>query len=229
MTNYKKIYVSSIDNKIIDETYKNLLENKWHFVILDVNGVLNVLTKEKSLFNINNEQQFINDFKQDIYYKTIIINKNISINENDLNIYNAYIQKYKDIMGKNIYGDKYVFGSVAVKTDKGFITTIRGKENLNDYTLVNSVDHTNHTLNVENKKATLNAPLLDYLFKNEKVKVIVHINHEYDNNLPYYDYAFPGTVRDSIRNNKTSFNIKYHGVIYLFDKNGNLIYGRNEK
>ena len=26
---------------------------------------------------------------------------------------------------------------------------------------------------------------LDYLFKNEKVKVIVHINHEYDNNLPY--------------------------------------------
>lgn len=229
MTNYKKIYVSSIDNKIIDETYKNLLENKWHLVILDVNGVLNVLTKEKSLFNINNEQQFINDFKQDIYYKTIIINKNISINENDLNIYNAYIQKYKDIMGKNIYGDKYVFGSVAVKTDKGFITTIRGKENLNDYTLVNSVDHTNHTLNVENKKATLNAPLLDYLFKNEKVKVIVHINHEYDNNLPYYDYAFPGTVRDSIRNNKTSFNIKYHGVIYLFDKNGNLIYGRNEK
>ena len=229
MTNYKKIYVSSIDNKIIDETYKNLLENKWHFVILDVNGVLNVLTKEKSLFNINNEQQFINDFKQDIYYKTIIINKNISINENDLNIYNAYIQKYKDIMGKNIYGDKYVFGSVAVKTDKGFITTIRGKENLNDYTLVNSVDQTNQTINKKKKKATLNAPLLDYLFKNEKVKVIVHINHEYDNNLPYYDYAFPGTVRDSIRNNKTSFNIKYHGVIYLFDKNGNLIYGRNEK
>ena len=68
MTNYKKIYVSSIDNKIIDETYKNLLENKWHFVILDVNGALNVLTKEKSLFNINKEQQFINDFKEDIYY-----------------------------------------------------------------------------------------------------------------------------------------------------------------
>ena len=91
MTNYKKIYVSSIDNKIIDETYKNLLENKWHFVILDVNGVLNVLTKEKSLFNINNEQQFINSCEQDIYYKTIIENKNISINKNDLNIYIVYI------------------------------------------------------------------------------------------------------------------------------------------
>lgn len=223
MINYKKIYVSSVDNKIIDETYKNLLENKWHFVILDVNGELNVLTKEKSFFNIKNEHKFIIFFEQDIYYKTIINNKNIIVNENDLNIYNEYIQKYKDIMEKNIYGDKYIFGSVAVKTDKGFITTIRGKENLNDYTIVSNVNHIKHTLNVANKKATLNAPLLDYLFKNEKVKVIVHINHEYDDKLPYYDYAFPGTVRDTIRDNKTSFNIKYHGVIYLFDKDGELI------
>lgn len=223
MISYKKIYVSSIDNKIIDEVYKRLLQNKWNFVILDVNDVLHVLTKEKSLFNINNEQQFINSCEQDIYYKTIIENKNISINKNDLNIYIVYMQKYKDIMQKNIYGDKYIFGSVAVKTDKGFITTIRGKENLNEYTIVTNVNHKNHTLNVINVKATLNAPLLDYLFKNEKVKVIVHINHEYDDKLPYYDYAFPGTVKDSIRDNKTSFNVKYHGIIYLFDKNGNLI------
>lgn len=223
MISYKKIYVSSIDNKIIDEVYKRLLENKWNFVILDVNDVLHVLTKEKSLFNINNEQQFINSCEQDIYYKTIIDNKSISINKNDLNIYIVYMQKYKDIMQKNIYGDKYIFGSVAVKTDKGFITTIRGKENLNEYTIVTNVNHKNHTLNVINVKATLNAPLLDYLFKNEKVKVIVHINHEYDDKLPYYDYAFPGTVKDSIRDNKTSFNVKYHGIIYLFDKNGNLI------
>ena len=223
MISYKKIYVSGIDNKIIDEVYKRLLQNKWNFVILDVNDVLHVLTKEKSLFNINNEQQFINSCEQDIYYKTIIENKNISINKNDLNIYIVYMQKYKNIMQKNIYGDKYIFGSVAVKTDKGFITTIRGKENLNEYTIVTNVNHKNHTLNVINVKATLNAPLLDYLFKNEKVKVIVHINHEYDDKLPYYDYAFPGTVKDSIRDNKTSFNVKYHGIIYLFDKNGNLI------
>lgn len=223
MIDYKKICVSDIDDEIIDEIYKSLLKNRWHFVILDVSGVLNVLTKEKSLFQINNEQQFINEFEQDTYYKTIINNQNIIVNENDLKTYKEYIQKYKDIMQKNIYGDKYIFGSVAVKTENGFITTIRGKVDLTDYTIVCDVDHINHTLNVVNKKATLNAPLLDYLFKNEQVKVIVHINHEYDNNLPYYDYAFPGTVRDSIRDNKTSFNIKHHGVIYLFDKNGNLI------
>ena len=224
MVNYKKMYVSNINSEIIEETYRSLLENKWHFVILDVNGVLNVLTKEKSIFEINNERQFINEFEQYIYYKTIVSdNENMIVNENDLKIYKEYIQKYKDIMQKNIYGDRYIFGSVAVKTDSGFITTIRGKENLNDYTIVYDVDHINHTLNVIKKKATLNAPLLDYLFKNDKVKVIVHINHEFDNNLPYYDYAFPGTVRDSIRNNKTSFNIKHHGVIYLFDKDGKLI------
>ena len=52
MINYRKIYVSNINSEIIDEIYKNLLENKWHFVITDVKGVLNILTKEKSLFEI---------------------------------------------------------------------------------------------------------------------------------------------------------------------------------
>ena len=221
--NYKKTCISNINGKIIDEIYKDLLNNRWHFVILDVNGKLNVLTKEKSIFEIDNEQKFLNEFKKDIYYKTIINHEQININPKDLEIYNKYIKKYKDIMEKNIYGDKYIFGSVAVKIEDGFITTIRGKEDLNDYTVVTKVDHKNHIINVINKKATLNAPLLDNLFSNEKVKVIVHINHEFDDKLPYYEYAFPGTVKDSIRNNNTSFNIKYHGVMYLFDEEGNLI------
>ena len=220
---YKKIKISKLDRTIINNTYKDLLKNKWHFVIIDENEKLCVLTKEKSIFKIDSEQKFLESFKQNIYYKTLINNQDIIIDENDLNIYKKYIKKYKNVMGKNVYGDKYIFGSVAVKTKNGFITTIRGKENLNDYTFVYNVDHINHTLNVINKKATLNAPLLDYLFKNQKVKVIVHINHEYDSNLPYYKYAFPGTEKDSIRNNETSFNIEHHGVIYLFDKNGNLI------
>ena len=58
--------------------------------------------------------------------------------------------------------------------------------------------------------------------KNRKVKAIVHL-HEFDNKLPFYDYAFPGTLKDSVRDNTTSFNIMYHGVIYLFDKNGNIL------
>ena len=44
--------------------YKDLLKNKWHFVILDVNGVLNVLTKEKGIIGImcNNAKSIKNHF-----------------------------------------------------------------------------------------------------------------------------------------------------------------------
>ena len=59
MINYKKIYVLNLNNNFIDETYKKLLKNRWHFVILDSRGSLNVLTKEKSIFQINDEQKFI--------------------------------------------------------------------------------------------------------------------------------------------------------------------------
>lgn len=223
MNNYKKFNISIIDEESINQIYKELLKNKWHFVILDVKGNLNILTKEKSIFQIKSENDFIAKFKEDVYYKTIINDENIKVNDSDLEIYKKYIQKYKNVMMKNTYGDKYIFGSVAVKTNNGFITTIRGKENLDDYTVVNNVDHINHITYVVNKKATLNASLLDYLFKNRKVRAIVHINHEYDDTLPYYEYAFPGTVKDTVRNNKCSFNIRYHGVIYLFDEKGNLI------
>lgn len=221
--NYKEFKINSLNDDIINEIYNDLLNNKWSFAILNINGLLKILTKEKSIFTIENKEIFLKNCKQDIYYKTIIDKENIKINKKDLKLYYEYIEKYKDIMQKNIYGEKYIFGSIAVKTDKGFITTIRGKENLNDYTVVRHVDHINHTLNVTNKKATLNAPLLDYMFKNENVKIIVHINHEYDDNLPYYDYAIPGTEKDSIRNNTRSFNIRYHGLIYLFNKKGEKI------
>lgn len=221
--NYKEFKINSLNDDIINQIYNDLLNNKWSFAILNINGLLKILTKEKSIFTIENKEIFLKNCKQDIYYKTIIDKENIKINKKDLKLYYEYIEKYKDIMQKNIYGEKYIFGSIAVKTDKGFITTIRGKENLNDYTVVRHVDHINHTLNVTNKKATLNAPLLDYMFKNENVKIIVHINHEYDDNLPYYDYAIPGTEKDSIRNNTRSFNIKYHGIIYLFNKKGEKI------
>ena len=223
MANYKKVVVPSLDAEVIDEVYKNLLNNKWHFIILDMNKELNVLTKEKSIFKIESEEDFIKSFEKDVYYKTIITNENIVINEEDLKLYNQYIKKYKNIMEKNIYGYKYIFGSVAVKTDKGFITTIRGKTNLKDYTVVQNVNHTENVVTVINRKATLNAPLLDKLFENKDVKVIVHIIHVYDDNLPFLVYAFAGSNADSIRNIKKSFNIRYHGVIYLFDEKGNLI------
>lgn len=215
------IYIQNL-NTDIDSLYNELLNKKGQFLFVSCKGIKYVLTKEKSIIPINDTKTFLNSIKNDIYYKSIVKNCEINIDKKDLELYKNYIQKFNKQLTEKKYNDKYYFGCVAVKTNNGFITTIRGKRDLNEYTLVENVDHDNHIINVLNKKATLNAPLLDYIFKNRKVKAIVHL-HEFDNKLPFYDYAFPGTLKDSVRNNTTSFNIMYHGVIYLFDKNGNIL------
>ncbi len=222
MNHYKKINLSNMEEEDIDRLYKDLLNQKYQFMILYFDGAKYVLTKERSIMEIENEESFLNQFNHDIYYKTIIKNGDVKIEEQDMKIYNSYIHQFKDKLTKKRYDDKYYFGCVAIKTKNGIITTIRGKEDLSDYTVIENVDHENHIIYVLNKKATLNAPLLDYLFQNEKVKAIVHL-HEFDDHLPYYEYAFPGMVKDSIRNNTTSFNIRHHGIIYLFDKDGNIL------
>lgn len=217
----KIIYIQNL-NTDIDNLYSELLNKKEQFLFVSCKGIKYVLTKEKSIIPINDTKVFLNSIKSDIYYKSIVKKYEINIDKKDLELYKQYIEKFKIKLTKKKYNDKYYFGCVAIKTSNGFITTIRGKEDLNEFTLVENVDHDNHIINVLNKKATLNAPLLDYIFKNRKVKAIVHL-HEFDNELPFYDYAFPGTLKDSVRDNTTSFNIMYHGVIYLFDKNENIL------
>lgn len=224
MVNYKEFEITQLDNNKVEQIYSELLKNKWQFVILSNRNKQFVLTKEKSLFEILDRQEFINTASNDKYYKTVITGMNIQGIDADMELYRQYINKYRSSLQKTVYGGKYLFGSVAVKTTGGFITTIRGKEDLNDCTIVHSVDHNNRVVFVTRNKATLNAALLDYLFTiNPSVKAIVHLNAVFDDSLPYLEYAFPGTVRDSQRDIRTSFNIRQHGLFYLFDKKGNLI------
>ncbi|MCX4364668.1 MAG: hypothetical protein OSJ70_02665 [Bacilli bacterium] len=221
MIKYKKKHIDNINDDIVDETYKELLDEKWQFIIMETAQNKYVLTKEKSVFEIKDEVGYIDDANRDEYYHTERVKEKVDI-EKRLDVFREYMSRYRELFIKNVYGDKYIFGSIAVRIDdKSFITTIRGKEDLSEYTIVRNVDHQKHTIYVCGKKATLNAPLLAHLFENSDVDVIVHINHYFDSKLKYQEYAFPGTVKDSIRDNQTSFNIKYHGVIYLFDKKGN--------
>lgn len=221
MIKYKEIVFENLDDILVDQAYKDLLREKWQFIIINVLNDVYILTKEKSLFKIDDKSKFLECANEDVYFKTVFEDRK-QLPKDVLDKFNKYIDKYRNLMEKEIYGEKYIFGSVAVRIDdESFITTIRGKEDLSEYTIVKCVDMSNHIVKVVGKKATLNAPLLAHLFENKDVDVIVHINHYFDGNLPNYEYAFPGTVRDSIRNNKESFNIKYHGVVYLFDKNDN--------
>ncbi len=224
MIKYEVRNINTLGDKEINLLYKELLNNKWQFMIINNNMSKYVLTKEKSMFKIDDEDIFVENTYNDVFYRTEIVNNSEVINKDDLNLFRRYIEKYRDRIERSLYGDKYLFGSIAVRTGKNeFITTIRGKENLNEYTIVKKVNTSKYIVYVSGKKATLNAPLLDTLFKNKDVKVIVHINHEYNDTLPYYEYAFPGTVRDSIRDNQGSFNIKYHGLFYLINNKGDII------
>ena len=93
MINYKKIVLSKEDNCEIDNIYRELLMNKWQFVILDIKGKLKVLTKERSLFEIDNEQEFLKSAEEDIYYRSVIVDTNKSVSTSDLEIFYKYIKK----------------------------------------------------------------------------------------------------------------------------------------
>jgi hypothetical protein len=128
----------------------------------------------------------------------------------------------------------FIFGTVAVRHPVpgfGFHTTARGKHELSGVVQVMTVDHENRQVYTVGGKATLNAPLLDFIFKTcPEVHRIIHY-HDMEPGLMTFQWAPPGTVRDSIRTQfkkaaktKTSpsisFNIEAHGCFLLFDKEG---------
>jgi hypothetical protein len=102
--------------------------------------------------------------------------------------------------------------------DGSFLTTGRGKHELDDTVMVYNVNQIDYTVEVHgDKKASLNAPLMDWIFKtNPKIHAIVH-THKIDNTFPTKQYAIPGTVRDSKRDVKGSFNVENHGCFILLD------------
>jgi hypothetical protein len=124
-------------------------------------------------------------------------------------------------------------GTLAVRAGSGFVTTTRGKKTLQNLglydhpasdvplTTVISVDHDKREVSTElgpQLKATLNAPLLDRMFKNHPdIKVIVHL-HRYLKKVGTVAYRVPGTVAEaSLGDSGTrAFNIAGHGCIASF-------------
>ncbi len=118
----------------------------------------------------------------------------------------------------------YIFGCVAYKSGDGFYTTARGKKDVKkDFAYVHKVNH-NKKVVFADKKASLNAPLLDLIFTLTNSKVIVHAHKKLDaENL---DYIFSGTnEEDNLKSKilqlhkegKNFFNIKFHGYYSWFD------------
>lgn len=128
------------------------------------------------------------------------------------------IEEYKDKFVQVEQG--LIFGTVAVRHPQGFVTTGRGKHELDSIAHVARVNHAERKVYTRGaQKASLNAPLLARMFENPRVSEIVHY-HEQVPGLQTLPYAPPGTVRDSDRPNHVSFNIKEHGCMLLFDIEG---------
>jgi hypothetical protein len=116
-----------------------------------------------------------------------------------------------------------VFGSAAVRSGAGFWTTGRGKRELFERARVESVDHGSRTVAVSEGKASLNAPLMARVFELlPQARSIVH-GHVQLAGLPTLEWAQPGTVADSLRTVRGSFNIDRHGCFVALDAQGRQI------
>jgi hypothetical protein len=178
------------------------------------------VTKERGVHKLQREvvAQWVYDMINDEYYHTDVQPGGLPASYADeiRSIVRQHADQFKEVQGG------YVFGTVAKRFPDGFMTTARGKSELEDWSFVQNVNHDSLTVRACHKKATLNAPLLDRIFQNEKVQVIVHAHH-HDESLPTQAYAPAGTVRDVERDVSTSFNVEGHGYYHLYDENGGLL------
>ena len=183
------------------------------------------VTKERSVIPMAGDDlaSFIWRASLDRYYTTEVLDSTFTAQ--DAPAYataRALIARYKSDFTATPEG--FIFGSVAVRDNWGsFVTTGRGKKELESFSWVQAVNHRARTIRTIGGKASLNAPLMDRLFRNNtRVKAIVH-RHNQVPGLPEERYAFPGTESDSARPNVASFNILHHGSFLLLDKDLNTI------
>lgn len=209
--------------ELVTAAYGVLLESKATAVFAnDAKDLLTkyAVTKERGVhkMGLDGMVDFIHKAASATYYKTVICEDHESSDDTYVNqTFQKLVENFRNDFKPTPEG--YVFGTIAIKNPDGsFLTTGRGKHELEDKVMVYNVNHIDHTVEVHGgKKASLNAPLLDWIFKtNPKVHAIVH-THTIDNTFPTKPYETPGTVADSQRDVKCSFNIENHGCFMLFD------------
>ncbi|MBI4992292.1 MAG: hypothetical protein HZB99_03670 [Candidatus Harrisonbacteria bacterium] len=177
------------------------------------------VTKERGVHPVMQQElaEWVWQMVNDEYYHTHLVDEQ-AISENAQsqirNSMNQFSSKFKAVE------NGIVFGTIAIRHKSGFLTTGRGKRELDTLVNVLGVDHERREVVVAGlMKASLNAPLLAKIFENSEVDSIVHY-HQQESGLPTLLYAPPGTARDTNRRNDISFNIKGHGCMLLFNKDG---------
>jgi hypothetical protein len=217
-------------DELVRAAYGVLLESKATAVFAnDTKDLLTkyAVTKERGVHKLTMEEmgEFILKTTKDEYYRTVQSEGTLQLAQSfDMaSTFNTLKKQFGPCFKPVPEG--YVFGTIAVRhPNGGFLTTGRGKTELDDQVFVREVIHKERmVITLGEKKASLNAPLLDWIFRtNPNVNAIVH-THMLDLWHPQLDYAPPGTVRDSQRNVTKTFSIRNHGAFYLMDKDGKTI------
>lgn len=175
------------------------------------------LTSDGSIFEVTFDQhiELIHQLIQQEWYTTKIISPSpIQITEEDQFILENY-PKYQ-------VGD-FTFGSFAIRKDKSFLTTIRGKKekDLTAIAWVQQVDQYRRVV-YSDQKASLNAPLFAAIFElNPAIQYIIH-GHDLIGELRHHQYEFPGTTGDLnnaviLEEDNQILQLKHHGYLACFE------------
>jgi len=222
---YRAIRTDTL-NTVIDNAHKKALATKASAVIVIPESLstkdYKIVFKERSVLQqFDKWSLFVNvlkDLINDSFYSTVIDSKTI-VDSTELIRFKKLIYMYRHSFKEDSSG--YVFGTVAMRSESGgFFTTGRGKKEIDEIIYVSGIDDSELKVYSTPGKASLNAPLLNYLFRRWKdVEYIVH-SHTFPKDFPEYSYAPPGSVRDSIRKylRKTNFIVEAHGAYSLFNK-----------
>jgi hypothetical protein len=215
----------------IEDPWNEIIKNKLNFVAVDNSINYEVSTADGSQFALSYSEfdMFKEKYEKLSWFKTNIINdQKPELTKNDNFIVTNYPRHFKN---------PYIFGCFAIRKEKGFITTKRGKINKNnEYTYVKEVDFLKLEINSLDK-ATLNAPLLAKIFNdNPKIKYIIHGHSQLGAKL-HDQYEFPGTLEETFLSQKIKknniLNLPYHGYIATFETfkecQNFLVYSKNSE
>lgn len=229
------------EDELIDIAYKSLLNCKMSLVVanlVDSNFRVTktiIITPEKNIFYIKERNDLpnilvnlINERLNCEYYSTDFVDK--FPKELDLTMFKKIINDCSHYSLFNHYGDGRKgaeFGSIAMKTDFGILTTGRGTKKKNsdidDFAVIKSIEGNKIQLSSNNMKATLNAPTLYKILKaRDDINFVVH-SHVYLANGVFVDAygAAPGTendyniIKEFVLNGANVINQYGHGSFIL--------------
>jgi len=234
------------DTELVRAAYTVIREAKADLVIANDSEDLDrklLVTKERSVIEISEEGycdldtrvglllklvDFLDALARDEYYSTAVLHTYevpagqpvgavARIMKTAIERYARVRERYEPRLRQYGLQDDLLFGCIAVRSvNNGFICSARGKKDLSEFVHVAEVEHASRRVYAIQKKASLNAPLLDSLFRHfPMAQAIVH-KHECGTDLPKLPWAPPGTARDSQRELPSGdFEIEHHGTFNI--------------